>query len=273
MYLIKRFYLEIILSYCNFTDRLIVFQLYCFIFRIQKKPSMKFIIRIFCILSITGFLSFEITAQEPQENNQVVQTSQETQTSTASQNNQAQTQSQTQNAPASKPKPFADELSIADQFQFAIDKSSNFQDYKVIRQSWVFRLKSNTLDTLSTLKTNLKASKDLVQEKTALIESLQSDLNISQSELKKKNSFSFFGIMVSKAGYDTIMWSVILGLLVGLGFMIALFRRSFTVISQTKKDLNDIKDEFEIYRKKALKSKEEAVRQLYDELNKYKNKK
>jgi hypothetical protein len=232
---------------------------------------MKFIIPIFCILSITGFLSVEITGQEPQENTQVVQTSQETQTATTSQNNQAQSQSQ--NAPAPKPKPFADELSIADQFQFAIDKSSNFQDYKVIKQSWVFRLKSNTLDTLSNLKTNLKASKDLVQEKTALIESLKGDLNISQSELLKKNSFSFFGIMVSKAGYDSIMWSIILGLLVGLGFMIVLFRRSFTVISQTKKDLNDIKDEFEIYRKKALKSKEEAVRQLYDELSKYKNKK
>jgi hypothetical protein len=234
---------------------------------------MKFYIRIFYILSLTGFLSVEVTAQEPQENVQTTQAPQETQTTTTSQDNKAQSQNTVKTAPASKPKPFADELSIADQFQFAIDKSSNFQDYKVIKQSWVLRLKSNTLDTLSTLKTNLKASNDLVKEKTTLIESLQNDLNISQSELKKKNSFSFFGIMVSKAGYDSLMWAIIIGLLVCLGFMIAAFRRSFTIITQTKKDLNDIKDEFEIYRKKALKSKEEAVRQLYDELNKYKNKK
>jgi small-conductance mechanosensitive channel len=234
---------------------------------------MKLLIRIFCIISFSGFIAVEVAAQEQQANTQAVQASQETQTATTAQNNQVQTQSQTKNVSAPKPKPFADDLSIADQFQFAIDKSSNFQDYKVIKQIWITRLKSNTLDTLLTLKTNLKGAKDLVHEKATLIESLQSELNITQSDLKKKNSFSFFGIMVSKSGYDSIMWAIIIGLLVGLGFIIAAFRRSYTVISQTKKDLNDLKDEFELYRKKALKSKEEAVRQLYDELNKYKNKK
>lgn len=236
---------------------------------------MKFLIRYFCILSLIGFLAVEVIAQDPQQNSQTEQTTEDAQTATTTQENQTQTKTQSPNqaATASIPKPFADELNIADQFQFAIDKSTSFQDYKVIRQTWVNKLKSNTLDTLFTLKANLKASKDLVQEKTALIETLQSDLNTSQSELLKKNSFSFFGIMVSKAGYDSIMWSIIIGLLVCLGFMIAAFRRSFSVITQTKKDLNDIKDEFEIYRKKALKSKEEAVRQLYDEINKYKNKK
>lgn len=230
---------------------------------------MKFLIYIFCIFSVTGLFSVNIAAQEQQEATQSSQNVQENKPATADQNNNTQTKT----TPAIKPKPFADELSIANQFAFAIDKSSNFQDYKVIKQTWMSKLKANTLDTLLTLKTNLKSSKDLIMEKTNVIDSLQTDLNSVQSELKKKNSFSFFGIMVSKAGYDSIMWLIIIGLIVGLGLMIAAFRRSFAVTSQTKKDLNDVKEEFESYRRKALKSKEEAVHQLYDELNKYKNKK
>jgi uncharacterized membrane protein SpoIIM required for sporulation len=123
------------------------------------------------------------------------------------------------------------------------------------------------------LKTNLKASETLIQDKNKTIESLRSELNTVQSELQQKNSFSFFGIMVSKTGYDSIMWAIIIGLIVALVFMFIAFRRSFAVTVQTKKDLNEVKDEFEDFRKKALKSKEEAVRQLFDELNKYKNKK
>jgi uncharacterized protein YlxW (UPF0749 family) len=111
----------------------------------------------------------------------------------------------------------------------------------------------------------------MIQEKTKIIDSLQSEINSAKSDLIKKNSFKFFGIMVSKAGYDSIMWTIIIGLLICLGFMFAAFRRSHSVTSQTKKDLNEVKEEFESFRKKALKSKEEVVRQLYDELNKYKN--
>ncbi len=234
---------------------------------------MKFTLKkvfIFCILGSSVILNLSISAQEQvKQENQSSQNSQESLTANGSQENK----SQSQTTSASKPKPFADELNIADQFSYAIDKSSNFQDYKVIKQGWMTKLKANTLDTLLALKANLNTSKDLLKQKSETIENLRSELNNSQSELLKKNSFSFFGIMVSKAGYDTIMWSIIVGLVVGLGFMIAAFRRSFSVTVQIKKDLNEVKDEYENYRKKALKSKEDAVRQLYDELSKYKNKK
>jgi hypothetical protein len=217
------------------------------------------------------FVSGELFAQETQQ--QTNQSEQTTQSTTAVTSPAQVSQPQSQVVPVSKPKPFADELSISDQFSYAIDKSSNFQDYKVIKQTWMTKLKSNTLDTLITLRTSLKSSNDLVLEKTKAIETLRSELTTSQTDLLEKNSFKFFGLMVSKAGYDSIMWSIIIGLIVAFWFMFAAFRRGFAVTSQTKKDLNDIKDEYESYRKKALKSKEEAVRQLYDELNKYKNRK
>ena len=219
-------------------------------------------------------------AQEQQPINQTGQSTQVTQTPASPASSQAQTPveakpatSQSQTSTVNKQKPFADELNIGDQFNYAIDKSSNFQDYKVIKQAWVTKLKANTLDTLAALKSNLNTVKDQLNQKTETIEGLRAELTNAQTEILEKNSFSLIGIMLSKAAYDSIMWSIIIGLFVALGFLAAAFKRSYSVTAQTKKDLNEAKEEFESYRKKALKSKEEAVRQLYDEINKYKNKK
>lgn len=226
----------------------------------------KLYICIFCLISFAFSNNF---AQEQTQVNQTVQSTQETQSQATTQPAANQTQSTT----VSKPKPFADELSIPEQFNYAIDKSSNFQDYKVIKQAWMTKLKANTIDTLSALKSNFSTVKAQLDQKSATIEGLRTELSNAQTGLLEKNSFSLLGIMLSKAAYDSIMWSIIIGLLVALGFLAAAFKRSYSVTAQTKKDLNEAKEEFESYRKKALKSKEEAVRQLYDEINKYKNKK
>ncbi len=229
---------------------------------------------IFIILIITGLFTIKLNAQDVPQETQSTTINQEEQSQPQSQPvSQSQTQPKVQTPSVPKLKPFPDTLNIPAQFDYAIDKSGNFQDYKVIKKTWMSQLKLNTLDSIQTLKTNLKSSENLIQEKNKTIESLRSELNTTQSELKEKNSFGFFGIMVSKTGYDTIMWSIIIGLLIALGFLFIAFRRAYVVTGQTRKDLNDVKDEFEDFRKKALKSKEEVVRQLYDELNKYKNKK
>jgi len=225
---------------------------------------MKFRIYFLSALIFSGLYTVSVSAQEQQPVNQTTTTTQETQT-------QSQTAVQTQKPAAPKPKPFPEDLNIAGQFDYAIEKSSNFQDYKVIKQAWVLKIKQNALDSLKTLNTNLASIKELADEKNESIKSLQAELNVAQQEVKEKNSFKFLGFMVSKAGYDSIMWSIIAGLVVALGIMLAAFKRSYAVTNQTKKDLNEVKDEYENYRKKALKSKEEAVRHLYDELNKYKN--
>jgi len=236
---------------------------------------MKFYLYILTALTFSFIFSMGLSAQDQQEQTQSATATQQEVTQPAA---QAQTpaekpaQTQTQ-ATSVRNKPFPEDLSIDDQFGYAIDKSSNFQDYKVIKQAWMTKIRTNILDSVSTLKTNLKSSDALIQEKTKTIESLKSEVNSLQSELEQKNSFSLLGIMLSKKGYDSIMWSIIIGLLVVIGFVFAAFRRSHVVTAQTKKDLIEVKDEFENFRKKALKSKEEAVRQLYDELNKYKNKK
>ncbi|MCB8999021.1 MAG: hypothetical protein H6540_02990 [Bacteroidales bacterium] len=234
---------------------------------------MKFFIPVLLIILFLGISDYVSYAQDSTQNASTNQSAVTATNQTASETSSAAKENKTDNSTVSVSKPFPDDLDVLGQFDYAIDKSSNFREYKVIRQAWVTRLKSNTLDTLSRLKSQINTSGKIIAEKTSSIDSLQSELKITNAKLEAKNSFSFFGIMVSKAGYDTIMWSLIIGLLVALGLMIGVFRRSYAVTSQTRKDLNEVKEEFENFRKKALKSKEEAVRQLYDELSKYKNRK
>ncbi len=217
---------------------------------------MKSYIGLFLFTAFIGLSTLNLNAQDDQS-----------QTTTATE----QTQTKTQSAPAPKPKPFPDSLDVLGQFNYAIEKSSDFREYKVIRQTWVSKLRSNTLDTLKNIKKDLNSAQNMIQAKVEIIDSVEAELTTVRTQLEAKNSFSLLGLMVSKKTYDSIMWGVIISLVVAFGIMFAAFRRSFSVTSQTKKDLTDVKDEFEDFRKKALKSKEEAVRQLYDELNKYKN--
>lgn len=231
----------------------------------------KLIFSISGLICITLCFELQIRAQE-----QVQTESSQTSGQVNEVQDQQPAQSQNTQQAASytpRPKPYPEGLSIPDQFTYVVEKSSNFQDYKVIKQNWMSKLRENTLDTLFSVRNELELSRISETEKCRIIDSLRSDLNSVQMELKEKNSFGLLGIMVSKTAYDSIMWTIIAGLLVALGLMFAAFKRSYAVTNQTRREINEVKEEYEEFRKKALKSKEEAVRQLYDELNKYKNRK
>jgi glutamyl-tRNA reductase len=53
---------------------------------------------------------------------------------------------------------------------------------------------------------------------------------------------------------------------------VILYKRSNAVTVSTLKDLEEIRDEFENHRKRALERQEEVVRKYHAELNKYKSK-
>ncbi len=184
---------------------------------------------------------------------------------------QSEQKQQTQKTVA---KPFPDNIPLEDQYIYLIEKSSTYQDYRVIRQAWVSKFKTHFLDTLKFLRGTIIDDQSVISQKTYQIDSLANELkktnNILANVVKEKNSLKLFGFQVSKQAYDAIMWLIIIGLLALVGFLFMLFKRSNTITIRTKTDLQEIKDEFEDFRKKALKSKEEAVRMIYDELKKYK---
>ncbi len=102
-----------------------------------------------------------------------------------------------------------------------------------------------------------------ITQKAGAVNSLQNELNSANQQLqnakkeldtsvKNQNAISVFGMNVEKSIYTLIMSLIILGLLVFVGIVFLLYKRSNKVTHRTKKDYNELKEEFEVHKKNAL---------------------
>lgn len=167
-----------------------------------------------------------------------------------------------------------EEGTIDNQFEFVIRRSNNYQDFKVVKKTWLSTLKAHTIDSLKAVHKDLADTKAIVamQEKEisdlkASLESTQSNLETTRSE---KDNISLFGMQMSKGSYKTIMWFIIGCLLALLALFIYKFNNSNAITRLAKKNLADIEEEFEEHRKTAVEREQKVRRQLQDEINKQK---
>jgi len=169
-----------------------------------------------------------------------------------------------------------DNSPIEEQFQYVYQKSSDFEEFKMVKRWYLTRLKTHVLDTLKNKQEQLNDARNLLSNQTLKIDSLVSVIDATNKNLntavKEKNSFTLLGISMQKAGYNSIIWSVIAGLTFVLLVLILLYKRSYIVITQTKSNLDETRLEFEAFRKRALEREEGIVRKYHDELMKYKSK-
>ncbi|NMH89471.1 tRNA (guanine-N1)-methyltransferase [Flavivirga algicola] len=163
---------------------------------------------------------------------------------------------------------------IDSQFEFVIRRSNKYQDYKVVKNHWLFKLKANTLDSLGAVHKNLADTQLIVKKQGKEISDLKSNLNNTQLDLDKtnseKNNMALFGMQMSKTSYNVLMWSIIAGLLALLLLFIYKFKNSNAVTKEAKHALAEIEEEFDEHRKIALEREQKVRRQLQDEINKQK---
>ncbi|WP_299782598.1 tRNA (guanine-N1)-methyltransferase [uncultured Formosa sp.] len=160
------------------------------------------------------------------------------------------------------------------QFEFLIQKSNNYQNYKVVKKAWLQTLKSHTLDSLQAIRKDLVETQIIVDQQSNEIATLKTKLNETQNTLdltnQEKDSMEFLGMQLSKTTYNTFIWSIIGGLLICLLFFIYKFRNSNSITKEAKRMLSEIEEEFDEHRKTALEREQKVRRQLQDELNKQK---
>ncbi len=164
---------------------------------------------------------------------------------------------------------------IEDQFQYVYQKSSDFEEYKMVKRWYLTRLKSHVMDSLKEKQDQLIQARSQITLKESMIDSLQTVINTTTSNLntviKEKDSFAWLGIPMQKAGYSSMVWSIIAVLTFSLLIFILLYRRSYRVIVNSETDLNETRSEFEAFRKRALEREEGIVRKYHNELMKYKS--
>ena len=171
-------------------------------------------------------------------------------------------------------KKFIDTGSVENQIDFVINKSNNYQEYKVVQKTWLYRLKSHVIDSVKSLKNEIQDNKTLISSQNSTIDSLSKVLKSTNTDLasvnKEKDRINFLGIQTSKPVYNTILWTIIGGLLAFTLFFIFKFKNSNTLTKNAENSLKEIEEEFEEHRKTALEREQKVRRQLQDELNKQK---
>lgn len=162
--------------------------------------------------------------------------------------------------------------SIKEQFDYIISNSNRYQEYRVVKQTWLDQLKSHTADSLNVVRKELKSKQSLIDDQAAEIGLLKEKLDDSNHSLSavnnEKDNISFFGIMMKKATYKSIMWAIIAILSGLLLIFIMRFASSKSVTAQAKKAHQEVIEEFNNYKNKAMEEEQKLRRKLQDEINK-----
>jgi hypothetical protein len=178
-------------------------------------------------------------------------------------------------AQQSPPRPSVDRGSIEDRFNYILREGVSSEDSKVIKAWWIYHLKTFVIDTVKSLHNEIEKLQGSVSSTSSNYDSLQNALKVINEKLqltiKEKDSISLVGIKMNKKAYNSLLWSIIGGITFLLFVLIIMFKRSNIITVQTKKDLDELKDELEAFRKRAREREEELVRKHHNEMQKYKS--
>lgn len=164
---------------------------------------------------------------------------------------------------------------IDEQFEFILENSNKYQDYKVVKRDWIEKLQKNVADSIQSINKEFNEEVAKVAAQQSEIEQLKTDLASIQQKMEdlntEKDSISLLGIQLSKGSYQTLMWGIIGVLLLLWLFFTYKFKASNAITKEAKAKLAETEYEFEEHRKRALEREQQVRRKLQDEINKNKN--
>lgn len=157
---------------------------------------------------------------------------------------------------------------IDSQFDYIYSVSNNFQEYKVVKRTNLDQLKSNILDSMRTMRTEVGDLKLLIVSEKDSIENLNTILASAETQkqeaIAEKDNFSFLGMGIHKAVYSSMMWILVAVLAVALAIFSFQYFSSFKKIIKAQKDLADVQEEFDNHRKNMLDRERKLKRELVD---------
>lgn len=159
------------------------------------------------------------------------------------------------------------------QFDYVVQKSNNFQEYKVVKRDFLTILKRNSIDSVNRFKTELADLKQEFASHSATVQQLKDTLKTTQAELDKlkiaQDNVSFLGAPISKTNYNLIMWGIVSVLLLILLVFLFQFKGAKSTANEAKNNLEKLEEDYEDYKRKALEKEQKLGRQLQDEINKH----
>ena len=223
----------------------------------------KIIIALGALVAITANAQETNTTTVSEPAQQSVRITQSVQT------NQNAYTAQTAVAPVEEAKP----TTLEGVFQQLIDRSGTWQNFKMLDRGKLAAFQRSMTDSINGVRSQLVAEKQKVKENETTIKELNDKITEVQAALDQtkdqKDSVNFFGLLISKSLYNTIMWGIVLALASLLVLYIYKFSNGNVVTKKSINDLNELQEEYENYRKAAIEREQKVRRQLQDEINKH----
>lgn len=161
---------------------------------------------------------------------------------------------------------------LSEQMTDAFDKSNSYQEYKVVKKTQLTTLRRNILDSVSTLQKRIALMESELARERIAVDSLGQNLKTTQQNLikakEKEDGIAIFGILTSKATYNSIMWGIIVILLLISGFLFYRFLNSHKITNAAQLSMAEMEIELEDYRRNSLEREQKLRRKLQDEVNK-----
>ena len=164
------------------------------------------------------------------------------------------------------------EGTVKEQMDFIQEKTRIYDNYRAIREDMFQKLKRNTGDSIEAARREIEGLVTERQKQSLLTDSLVAEVASLKVDLagmtKNRNSIPFLGMEISKAAYNAVLWTIIAGLFVLLAAGFLAFRRNRSVTLNTKKEIEELKKEFEANRKASREAREKMSMAHFNELKK-----
>lgn len=162
--------------------------------------------------------------------------------------------------------------SLEGQLDYVEEHTRIYENFRAIREDVFQKLKSNITDSISASKKKIQNLNSLNYGIKNSYDSLQASLETTKTRLDEmtltKESVPFLGMDVNKTTYNSIMWTLVFGLIILLAIGYFVFNRNRIVTVSTKNALEDLKIEFEKYRKTTREAREKADMAHFNEIQK-----
>jgi hypothetical protein len=163
---------------------------------------------------------------------------------------------------------------LQEQLNYVQEHTLIYENYRAIREDMFQKIKVNASDSLSAAKGEINGLKKFTFRLHGTIDSLNRSLESTKASLEEvtetKNSIRLLGIEVNKISYNAIMWMIVAGLLTVLAIGFLGLKRNMVITIRTKKEFEELKNEFETYRKASREAREKMSMAHFNEIKKLK---
>ncbi len=162
----------------------------------------------------------------------------------------------------------AQDQKIVKSFDSMVNARSGWKDFRLIKRTELDSYRKELISASDSLESKIETLDESIASYKKQIDELKKlneDLNAELTTLKNtKDEINLLGLKMSKSSYLIMVWSIILVLLLVLGFIFVKYRNRNIVTQELKENLASTTKEFEAYKHRAIEKQQKLGRQLLD---------